>query len=245
MTASIMEPLTVQLTVEQLKKKSEQQKAKAPPPGTSRILSRATREHRKQQNKQQPKQIENPKPSGAPIKSNQPTNNQEAVVVQDLNQSTDQNADQIHKAADRSASVFDNEEVENLIEGLAQDETGKVWDDVMNDKATLQKIKKMLVHSQKLVNDAKIEGASNFRNLCQLVCGLYAFEFYSERESAEEAEFSAKILQVVENFSQELEIPTFFVELAEGFNKNQSSNLRKVCYTFLHLSKNINNLHGF
>ena len=48
-----MEPLTIQMTDEQVKRKQEQQKAKAPPPGTSRILSRATREHKKTQNKPQ------------------------------------------------------------------------------------------------------------------------------------------------------------------------------------------------
>ena len=46
-TASIMEPLTATLTEEKLKKKLEQQRAKAPPPGTSRILSRATRDNKK------------------------------------------------------------------------------------------------------------------------------------------------------------------------------------------------------
>jgi hypothetical protein len=43
-----MEPLTVEMTDEQVKRKQEQQKAKAPPPGTSRILSRANREQKKQ-----------------------------------------------------------------------------------------------------------------------------------------------------------------------------------------------------
>lgn len=43
-----MEPLTALMTDEQLKKKQEQQKARAPPPGTSRMLSRANREQRKQ-----------------------------------------------------------------------------------------------------------------------------------------------------------------------------------------------------
>jgi hypothetical protein len=43
-----MEPLTVEMTDEQAKRKQEQQKAKAPPPGTSRILSRANREQKKQ-----------------------------------------------------------------------------------------------------------------------------------------------------------------------------------------------------
>jgi hypothetical protein len=41
-----MEPLTVNLTDEQLKKKQEQQRAKAPPPGTSRILSKANKEQK-------------------------------------------------------------------------------------------------------------------------------------------------------------------------------------------------------
>ena len=49
-----MEPLTIQMTDEQVKRKQEQQKAKAPPPGTSRILSRANREHKKIQSKPQP-----------------------------------------------------------------------------------------------------------------------------------------------------------------------------------------------
>ena len=48
-----MEPLTIQMTDEQVKRKQEQQKAKAPPPGTSRILSRATRDQKKAQNKPQ------------------------------------------------------------------------------------------------------------------------------------------------------------------------------------------------
>jgi hypothetical protein len=42
-----MEPLTVQMTEEQLRLKQDQQRARAPPPGQSRILSRATREQRK------------------------------------------------------------------------------------------------------------------------------------------------------------------------------------------------------
>ncbi len=48
-----MEPLTIQMTDEQVKRKQEQQRAKAPPPGTSRILSRANRENKKNQNKPQ------------------------------------------------------------------------------------------------------------------------------------------------------------------------------------------------
>ena len=44
-----MEPLTVQMTDEQIKRKQEQQKAKAPPPGASRILTRANREQKKHQ----------------------------------------------------------------------------------------------------------------------------------------------------------------------------------------------------
>jgi hypothetical protein len=48
-----MEPLTIQMTDEQVKRKQEQQRAKAPPPGTSRILSRANRDNKKNQNKPQ------------------------------------------------------------------------------------------------------------------------------------------------------------------------------------------------
>jgi hypothetical protein len=43
-----MEPLTAQLTDEQIRRKQVQQRARAPPPGQSRILSRATREQKKQ-----------------------------------------------------------------------------------------------------------------------------------------------------------------------------------------------------
>ena len=42
----------------QKQKKQEQQKAKAPPPGTSRILQRATREQKRAQNKQGPQVIQ-------------------------------------------------------------------------------------------------------------------------------------------------------------------------------------------
>ena len=54
LSSSVMEPLTIQMTDEQVKRKQEQQRAKAPPPGTSRILSRANRENKKNQNKPQP-----------------------------------------------------------------------------------------------------------------------------------------------------------------------------------------------
>jgi hypothetical protein len=52
LTASINEPFTVQMSDEQLKRKSEQQKAKAPPPGRSRLLSRANRQERNEHNQQ-------------------------------------------------------------------------------------------------------------------------------------------------------------------------------------------------
>jgi hypothetical protein len=66
LTASINEPFTVQMSDEQLKRKYEQQKAKAPPPGRSRLLSRANRQERNENHQmlqrkqsQQQKQLSN------------------------------------------------------------------------------------------------------------------------------------------------------------------------------------------
>jgi hypothetical protein len=134
LTASIMEPLTVQMTDEQLKKKHEQQKARAPPPGQSRILSRASRDQRKNKqvvpivNKQPIPPLEKPnrsnetvkKEPAAPVKLTQADVEAKKSFVE-VKSATEQQQQQQNKANTRASKIVENtdaEEWQNLIEEL-------------------------------------------------------------------------------------------------------------------------------
>ena len=103
-----MEPLTVQMTDEQIKRKQEQQKAKAPPPGASRILTRANREQKKQETKHaSPVRNQAVKPAEASKAVTDPSKQPNGVASEQTNHKT---------AATKQAD--DAEEWQNYVEDL-------------------------------------------------------------------------------------------------------------------------------
>lgn len=157
-----MDPLTVLLTDEKKKKKLEQQKAKAPPPGASRILTRATREHKKAQKSNitpSPipplnKKNEESKPDSSPVKQEVKTENNNSV-----HKSAAHGENQVNPAAENT------DEWQNLGEELNPENNFEHCEKMINDEGFLSKLKQRLVYSKTLMLEGKLEGASMFREV--------------------------------------------------------------------------------
>lgn len=122
------------MTEEQMKRKIEQQRAKAPPPGTSRILSRATREQKKQHKPviptsakpivQEPKKEVNKKPETTPTPRQTNVNNEQIGVksvntaVEKQNNMTKLNAETKTVVKVAENNHVDADEWQNLLEEL-------------------------------------------------------------------------------------------------------------------------------
>ena len=172
-----MEPLTVQMTDEQVKRKQEQQRAKAPPPGTSRILSRATRDQKKAQNKPQAV-LHQPKPQTSqqpeqnsmppkPINSNLPQQpsanaNQEQPSAKNIPQhvgETKTESKPTAKATTTADIQTDIDEWQNLAEELNPDTNFELCEKYIQDEAFLNRLKQRLATSKQSMLESKIEGS--------------------------------------------------------------------------------------
>ena len=176
LTASIMEPLTIQMTDEQVKRKQEQQRAKAPPPGQSRILSRATRDQKKAQNKPQavlhqpkiqpqPEQttLAPPKPINSNFNGPQQAGNVVAAAINNTESSAVKNAPQSPVSeAKTNSKITDNqadiEEWQNLAEELNPETNFELCEKYLQDEAFLNKLKQRLATSKQSMLESKIEG---------------------------------------------------------------------------------------
>ncbi len=189
-----MEPLTIQMTDEQIRKKHEQQKAKAPPPGTSRILSRATKEQKKQNKQQQqqqgssntnnqpsqPKQIEPPQLVQKQQLNEQITKTQTTIIENQNNKQNEQQSKQQNLSPNPQGN--ENEEWQNLIEELNPETNFEFCEKMIQDDSFLNRLKHRLNQSKLLMIDCKIEGASMFRDVCKILSNLLSIEFDSDDE---------------------------------------------------------------
>ena len=244
-----MEPLTVPLTEEQMKRKIAQQKEKAPPPGTSRILSRATREQKKNQ---KIAAAEAAATGGQPLNPRQvPPNNKQ---TSEQTKTTEPPS----KSVTRTDNTAQNEieEWQNLAEELNPEVNFELCEKMIQDTSFLNRFKQSLFNSKTQMLEAKIEGASMFRELCKILCNLLTIEFGDEEDDEEElnesmspktqgdlkkskistarnkkpADLDAKQTQLLqiqnfEKFCNFLELPQFFTELFKQF-LNEKSNFK-------------------
>lgn len=194
-----MEPLTVQLTDEQMKRKQDQQRARAPPPGQSRILSRAARDHRRQGGKQIQQMTSKAPETTANNKENQPPVPVVAPTVQPTataspNNKTDQpTKESVRKSVEqisninktnadvKASKVFENatetDDWQMLIEELTPETNQEMCEKMMRDEPFLLKLKQKLQTSKTLVLEGKIDGASMYRDICRVINNLLSVEF--------------------------------------------------------------------
>lgn len=194
-----MEPLTIQLSEEQLKKKQAQQRAKAPPPGTSRILSRATREQKKQ-HMTQIKENSEPKRLDETLKPEQEPKNQED-----------------HKETDNDwQSLLENLIPENLDLCLKY----------LSDETFINKIKNKLQVAKQLMLEAKIEGASQFRELSKLLANLVSIQIEIDEQDSLSSTLKhdnsakkpdASQLAILEKFCSSIDLAKYFFDLLKLF----------------------------
>ncbi len=190
------------MTDEQLKKKQEQQKAKAPPPGTSRILSRATKEQKKKttqpnitnqlKNNTQTneKKVEQPnlaspsssitvKPTYEPANIINPSNPPENIISKNENIQTTQNK----KASASPINMNENEEWQNMAEDLNPETNFELCEKIIQDDAFLARLKQRLNQSKMFMLDGNMEGAAMFRDLCKMICNLLSIEIGVQENS--------------------------------------------------------------
>lgn len=251
-TASIMEPLTATMTEEQLKKKLEQQKAKAPPPGTSRILSRATRDNKK-----------NHKPSitPSPIPNMKSTKTTDKKPAKDETKKESAPTPVAAQAETKAASVVkqslkpvdelqpEADDWQNLAEDLIPESNFEHCEKMIQDETFLARLKQRLVYSKGLMFEGKLEGAAAFREICKILCNLLSIQFNDDneldestiklengKELSEEAKEQERYavfrrrLQALENFCHHLEIPQFFLEIVRqlmGGTEGENKSLRE------------------
>lgn len=245
LTASIMEPLTVQMSEEQKKRKLDQQKAKAPPPGASRILTRATREQNK---KNQAKQATAPTNPTAATPSNPPTLPNQSQKLNDIKITKTESPRtsrtpaaavvEVTKSHKETTQTNDLEEWQNLAEDLNPEVNFELCEKTLQDEAFLAKLKQRLLAAKSLMLEARIEGASLFRELCKILCNLVSIEFNEEDEDEdsnsevvsqskkiklsvkkERSVYSKRIL-AFEHFCNHLELPQFFTDLMRQLQSN-------------------------
>lgn len=205
-----MEPLTVQLSEEQLKKKQAQQRAKAPPPGTSRILSRATKDQKKQ-HMAMIKETSEQKKLNETLKAEEPKN-QDQKETEDGWQS--------------------------LLENLIPDNIDLCLK-YMNDETFANKIKNKLQTSKQLMIEAKIEGASQFRELSKLISNLLSIQIEIDEQdslsSTLKQDNSAKKpdtsqLEILQRFCTNIDLAKYFFDLLKLFLSDRTNlkNLKEV-----------------
>jgi hypothetical protein len=258
-----MEPLTALMTEEQRKKKQEQQKAKAPPPGSSRILSRATRE----QNKKAKQPSNQPAPLPTPpatVTTN--SQKQQTPAVQTNESKTLQKSALNESPRSVVAPVVANESTKSTKHEPNQTESADEWanwseelnpevnfelcEKMLKDVSFLGRLKQRLITAKSLMFEAKIEGASMFRDLCKILCNLLSIEFneFDENEDSDENEQNSdsvvnskklkasnkkeintnmflEQMKSFEYFCNYLELPQFFTDLMKQF-LNEKSNLK-------------------
>ncbi|CAF0816845.1 unnamed protein product, partial [Brachionus calyciflorus] len=214
LTASIMEPLTVQLTDEQLKRKLEQQKAKAPPPGTSRILSKATREQKKQ-HIALAKEATNAKKLDATLKPEEVAKSVSKTLVPETKET-------------------EGDEWQNLLENLNPENLDLCLKYLM-DESFLNRIKLKLQSAKQLMLDCRLEGASQFRDLCRLVTNLLSIQVEIDVEEVDSSsqtvkanelvnkKFDTSQLRLLENFVNSLDIARYFFDLLKLFLSDRAN----------------------
>lgn len=205
-----MEPLTVQLSEEQLKKKQAQQRAKAPPPGTSRILSRATRDQKKQ-HMAMIKETSEQKKLNETLKAEEPKQ-------------------QDHKETEDGWQSL----IENLIPNNLD-----LCLKYMNDDTFTLKIKNKLQISKQLMIEAKIEGASQFRELSKLITNLLSIQIEIDEQDSLSSTLKqdnsskkpdASQLEILQRFSSNIDLAKYFFDLLKLFLSDRANlkNLKEV-----------------
>ncbi len=244
LTASIMEPLTAQMTEEKLKKKLEQQKAKAPPPGTSRILTRATRDKNKPTT---PKSTQKPSPIPTLGKQTKPDT---TTPIPKSNTSTAEAKIPVKKVAvDIVQSIKSEQQPEpepvpvtdewaNLGDELDPDTNPVRCEEVMRDEGLLSRLKQRCIQSRSLMLEGKLEGAAMFREVCKILCNLLSINFNESDNDLDESTLKADDnrfglfqgrIKMLEDFTRLIEIPDFFLTLQADLLTSDRAVIKEVC----------------
>ena len=121
---------------------------------------------------------------------------------------------------------------------------------MLKDVSFLGRLKHRLTTAKSLMFEAKIEGASMFRDLCKILCNLLSIEFNefddqdeynneNEQDNSDSVVNSKKLknknetktnmffeqMKSFEHFCSFLELPQFFTDLLKQF-QNEKSNLK-------------------
>lgn len=254
-SASIVFPLTVTPTEEQIKLKQKQMKEKAPPPGAAKILTRARKEQKKTQQPQtqaQPQQIpanKQPHPQCS-IKQITPpttTSTTEQPVKKSIKLTPSQVASDATLVAEsisrktltqskirqQAQNVDSDEEWQNLLDEQIPEQSRETYEKFIEDEHFLNKIKTKLLTSKNQMLEAKLEGASVFREVCTIICNLLSISYQQEIISNDDAdddvseEFLMQRLKVFENFCNFIEIPQVFMSLLRHIIEKSSQLLKK------------------
>ena len=223
-----MEPLTALMSEEKMKKKIEQQKAKAPPPGASRILARATRENKKLQ-----KPMPVPTPTPPPPAQTKPETQVQQSNASKQNQAASKSEQRPHSAKNNEPSDLD--EWQALNDELNPEINPDLCEKYIQDEAFIVKLKQRLVSSKGLMLDGKVEGASVFRELCKILCSLVSIQFNDDEEAphreADRYHLFVAQIKSLEGFCNTLELPQFFTELLKHLlNDKTNKNLKQVIF---------------
>ncbi len=230
-----MEPLTAQMTEEKLKKKLEQQKAKAPPPGTSRILTRAVRDKNKPA---AAAQAQKPSPI-PPLNKQQPPKQTTTEDKQPAKKSTSSEAAPVRKSEQPEAITAANDEWANLADELNPETNPGRCEEVMHDEALLLRLKQRFVQARSAMLESRMEGAAMFREVCKILCSLLSISFGEGENDLDEstlkadddrfAQFQSRI-QMLEDFCRLLEIPETFLALQNDLLATDKAILKEVSF---------------